>query len=84
MLYYRAVWIECPMAILFCHRCVRETEHVRIYVARKTAGVSRPTIYRWIETGDVHACRGPGGLRMVCRESLVNPAARLRRRRSAA
>lgn len=61
------------MTTLFCQKCCKETEHLRIHVARRTAGVCRASIYRWIASGTVHSRTGPGGLTLICRNSLINP-----------
>jgi predicted site-specific integrase-resolvase len=62
------------MAVLFCGDCACEREAVPIYKAMALVGVSRATIYRWIERGWVHGVQLPSGRQMICRDSLVSHA----------
>jgi predicted site-specific integrase-resolvase len=62
------------MAIVFCADCACEKEAVPIYKAMSLVGVSRRTIYNWVEKGWVHCTHLPNGRRMVCRDSLVGRA----------
>ncbi len=45
---------EVAMARLFCDRCHKESNFLLIYAVMKVAGVSRSTIYYWLEHGWVH------------------------------
>jgi hypothetical protein len=59
-----------PAARFFCQECGRETRFLRMYVARSFAGVSRTTMYYWIQRDWVHTRELASGVRVVCQESL--------------
>ena len=62
------------MARLFCERCQRESNFLPIYAVMKVAGVSRSTIYYWLEHGWVHWLQLPSGRRVICQSSLSRTA----------
>lgn len=62
------------MARLFCERCQRESNFLPIYAVMKVAGVSRSTIYYWLEHGWVHWLHLASGRRVICETSLCRPA----------
>ena len=62
------------MARLFCQKCQKESNFLPIYLATKVEGVSRSTIYYWIERGWVHCRELPSGRRVICETSLSRPA----------
>ena len=62
------------MARLFCEHCQKESNFLPIYLATKIDGVSRSTIYYWIERGWVHCRELPSGRRVICEASLSHPA----------
>ncbi len=64
------------MARLFCETCQKESNFLPIYVATKIAGVSRSTMYYWLERGWVHWRVLPSGRRVICEASLSRPAQR--------
>ncbi len=47
------------MARLFCERCQKESNFLPIHAVIKVAGVSRSTIYYWLEHGWVHCLQLP-------------------------
>lgn len=54
-----------------CYRCGRETVHLSVARASEVAGVTRATMYNWINRGLVHTVVRPSGRKFVCTESLV-------------
>jgi predicted DNA-binding transcriptional regulator AlpA len=62
------------MRLLFCETCHKQTEFLQIYSAIKLLGVSRSTIYYWINKRWIHWCALPSGRRLICRNSLTVPA----------
>ena len=58
------------MAKLFCETCQKETNFLPIYMVMKIAGVSRSTIYYWIDHGWVHWLELPSHRRLICEASL--------------
>ncbi len=62
------------MARLFCENCQKESNFLPIYMAIKIAGVSRSTIYYWLERGWVHWLELPSRRRVICETSLSRPA----------
>jgi len=74
------------MAQLACHKCNRETIFHPIYRAAKIAGVSRATIYNWMQNDLVHWRVLPSGRRVICENSLSagpqDPQLKFGRRRS--
>jgi hypothetical protein len=59
---------------LFCEHCRKGTKFVPIHIAAQAAGVSKPTVYYWMERGWVHWRELPSGRRVICEESLSRPA----------
>ncbi len=47
------------MAKLFCERCQKESNFLPINAVMKIDGVSRSTIYYWLEHGWVHCLQLP-------------------------
>lgn len=62
------------MARLYCERCQKESNFLPIHAVIKVAGVSRSTIYYWLEHGWVHCLQLPSGRRVICEASLSRPA----------
>jgi predicted DNA-binding transcriptional regulator AlpA len=62
----------------FCDHCRKETHFVPIHRAILITGVSRSTVYYWIDKEWVHWVELPSGRRAICVESLrhsqVEPA----------
>jgi hypothetical protein len=54
-----------------CCRCGRETVHLSVARASEVAGVTRATMYNWINRDLVHTVVRPSGRKFVCTESLV-------------
>ena len=65
------------MARFFCEGCQKESNFLPIYTVTKIAGVSRSTIYYWLERGWVHWLQLPSGRRVICEASLTRPQLRL-------
>ena len=42
------------MSTFFCQQCSKETEFLPVFKAVKAAGVSRSTIYYWIDHNWIH------------------------------
>lgn len=66
---------EGAVARFFCEGCQKESNFLPIYAVIKVAGVSRSTIYYWLEHGWVHCLQLPSGRRVICESSLSRPAA---------
>lgn len=64
------------MATFFCERCQQKTEFLPIFRAKLAAGVSRSTVYYWIEKEWVHWVELPSGRKVICGRSLAAPPAR--------
>jgi predicted site-specific integrase-resolvase len=58
------------VSYFFCDDCKKETHFVHIGTAIKITGVSRSTIYYWIDHEWVHWRELPSGRRVICQESL--------------
>ena len=55
----------------YCDQCGKESHFVPIHRVLKITGVSRSTIYYWIEKGWVHWIELPSQRRLICEESLL-------------
>jgi hypothetical protein len=62
------------MAIFFCKVCNKETRFVPIHLTRKITGVSRSTVYYWMDHRWIHWLELPSGRRVICQESLSHSA----------
>jgi hypothetical protein len=62
------------MATLFCEHCHMETNFMPIRNATLTAGVSRSTVYYWMDRAWIHWRELPSGPRIICQESLSRQA----------
>jgi predicted site-specific integrase-resolvase len=62
------------MAKFFCERCHKESNFLPIHMVTKIAGVSRSTIYYWMDHAWVHWLALPSGRRVICEEYLCQPA----------
>ena len=62
------------MAKLFCENCQRQANFLPIHMVKKIAGVSRSTIYYWLERAWVHWRELPSGRRVICEASLSHSA----------
>jgi hypothetical protein len=58
------------VSCFFCQHCKRETHFVPIHKAIRITGVSRSTIYYWIDKEWVHWVQLPNLRRVICEESL--------------
>ena len=54
----------------FCEICERETHFVPIHRAIAIAGISRSTMYYWIDNSWVHYVLLPSKRKVICEESL--------------
>jgi hypothetical protein len=54
----------------FCEHCHKEKSFVPINFACELTGVSRSTIYYWMERAWIHWLEFPSGRRVICQESL--------------
>jgi|tagenome__1003787_1003787.scaffolds.fasta_scaffold10640951_1 hypothetical protein len=54
----------------FCEHCGKETHFVPIHRAILITGVSRSTVYYWIDKEWVHWIELPSGRRVICEEAL--------------
>jgi predicted DNA-binding transcriptional regulator AlpA len=61
------------MSTFFCQQCSKETEFLPVFKAVKTAGVSRSTIYYWMDRSWIHWRELPSSRRIICVESLSKP-----------
>ncbi len=62
------------MAMFFCKVCNKETKFLPIHLALKIVGVSRSTVYYWMDHEWVHWLELPSGRRVICQESLSHPS----------
>jgi hypothetical protein len=62
------------MAVLFCEQCQKETKFLGISATRQVAGVSRSTMYYWMEHAWIHWREVPSGRRVICQASLSHRA----------
>jgi predicted DNA-binding transcriptional regulator AlpA len=53
-----------------CGRCERETHFLPIHRVLRATGVSRSTVYYWIDKQWVHWIELPSGRKLICEESL--------------
>jgi hypothetical protein len=61
------------MSTFFCEQCSKQTEFLPVFKAVKTAGVSRSTIYYWMDRSWIHWRHLPSSRRVICVESLSRP-----------
>ena len=54
----------------FCEVCRRETHFIPIHRAIVIAGVSRSTMYYWLDNSWVHWVELPSKRKVICEESL--------------
>jgi predicted DNA-binding transcriptional regulator AlpA len=64
------------VAQFFCDQCQKETQFIPIHAAIRIVGVSRSTIYYWIDRTWIHWRELPSGRRIICRESLSRQVCR--------
>jgi predicted site-specific integrase-resolvase len=65
------------MATFFCEHCQKVTNFIPIRNTILIAGVSRSTLYYWMEHGWIHWRELPSGRRVICQESLSHQAREL-------
>jgi predicted site-specific integrase-resolvase len=65
------------MAVFFCERCKKDTKFLPIRITTQVAGVSRSTVYYWMEHAWIHWRELPSGRRVICQESLSHQARQL-------
>ena len=61
------------MVFVFCQNCSERTEYLNINEASAAIGISRRTIYRWMESGRLHLLESASGHTLVCKMSLLRP-----------
>ena len=57
--------------VFFCEHCRKVTRFMPIHCASKEIGVSRTTMYTWMQRQQVHWLELPSGRAMICQESLM-------------
>jgi predicted DNA-binding transcriptional regulator AlpA len=57
----------------FCDHCQQETQFLPLHSAIVLAGVSRSTMYYWMERRWIHWRESPSGRRLICEASLSRP-----------
>ena len=57
----------------FCDHCKKETKFLPVCTAIALTGVSRSTIYYWMEHQWIHWRELPSGRRLICEASLSRP-----------
>ena len=62
-------------ARFFCHHCQKETHFLPIQFAVALAGVSRSTMYYWMDRRWIHWRELPSRRRIICKESLSRQSA---------
>jgi hypothetical protein len=65
---------EVIMATFFCECCRKEANFMPIRKTILIAGVSRSTVYYWMEHAWIHWRELPSGRRIICQESLSHQA----------
>jgi predicted DNA-binding transcriptional regulator AlpA len=60
-------------ALHFCEYCKKETKFLPLCTAIAVVGVSRSTMYYWMEHHWVHWRELPSGRRLICEASLSHP-----------
>lgn len=60
-------------ARFFCHHCQKETHFLPIQFAVALTGVSRSTMYYWMDRRWIHWRELPSRRRIICKESLSHP-----------
>jgi predicted DNA-binding transcriptional regulator AlpA len=60
-------------AASFCDHCQKETHFLTLHSALALAGVSRSTMYYWMERRWIHWRESPSGRRLICEASLSRP-----------
>ena len=63
-------------ARFFCHHCQKETHFLPIQFAVALTGVSRSTMYYWMDRRWIHWRELPSRRRIICKESLSRQSAR--------
>lgn len=58
------------MAMFFCEHCQKPTAFLPIVQVLKITGVSRSTLYYWMEHAWIHWRELPSGRRVICVDSL--------------
>jgi len=66
-----------------CPECGRSIKLVAIRTASEIVGVSRKTMYQWIDKGWVSTARIASGRQLVCLTSLLHDSSREDRKRTA-
>ena len=72
------------MPTFFCDECGTPREFVAIHKAQQIAGVSRSSIYHWIEKRWVHRRKIASGRTVICAESLAPRIAPVKARAASA
>jgi len=62
------------MATFFCENCRKETKFLPIHTSLQAAGISRSTVYYWMDRAWIHWRELPSGRRVICQESLSHQA----------
>jgi len=62
------------MASFHCKQCDKQTRFLQISLVVQAIGVSRSTVYYWMEHAWVHWMELPSGRRVICEESLFHHA----------
>jgi len=62
------------VATFFCEHCHKETKFLPIHNTLAIAGVSRSTVYYWMDRNWIHWKELPSGRRVICQESLSHQA----------
>jgi len=61
-------------ARFFCEHCQKETQFLPVHFAVALTGVSRSTMYYWMDRRWVHWRELPSRRRVICKESLSHQA----------
>ncbi len=61
-------------ARFFCEHCQKETHFLPVHSAVALTGVSRSTMYYWMDRRWIHWRELPSRRRIICKESLSHPA----------
>ncbi len=61
-------------AHFFCDHCQKETHFLPVRFAVAQAGVSRSTMYYWMDRSWIHWRELPSRRRIICKESLSRQA----------
>jgi len=61
-----------PEMSLYCQSCQTETPHLTVREAASVLKISEFTIFRFVETNQIHSIENAAGFILICGNSLLN------------